>query len=75
MACGNFVIVEVDAQSGLEIAFQSFRNMLQTLPWFTAPLFVPAAYYKVGQMPVQSSSPIENPGYINCSIPCSNKIC
>jgi len=52
VACGNFVIVEVDAQNGLEIAFQSFRNMPQTLPWFTAPLFVTAAYFKVGQMPV-----------------------
>ena len=75
MVCGNFVIVDVDAQNDLEIAFQSFGNMPQTLSWFTAPLFVTAAYFKVGQMPVQSSSPIENPGYINCSIPCSNKIC
>ena len=49
MICGNFVIVDVDAQNGLEIAFQSFGNMPQTLSWFTAPLFVTAACLRFGR--------------------------
>ena len=75
MICGNFVIVDVDAQNDLEIAFQSFGNMPQTLSWFTTPLFVTAAYFKVGQMPVlQFQENLENPGYTNCSILCRHKI-